>query len=272
MQYSARAGLSGGGGLCADNVPERPSARPLRRLQCPYRHHRGLPLPHPPQRVRGVLSATEMEHPLSLSPSPPSLPPPPSSSLPPHRELPTILQLTYGGMADPEIQVRRTSCVALSKLAKECQPEVSENHADLLPRLFHAMDDASSDVRESACYALEQVIDNMGKGGGEWMWGSVADSHSLSPPSSGEAVVPYLAELMERMMYMTGLSDDMHQVALGCIAVISRAAEIEFLPYMESTVTHLRSLLEIRDFERLNLVLQAIGECVGEGGVGGGGG
>lgn len=99
----------------------------------------------------------------SLPLPPPS--PPPSSSLPPHRELPTILQLTYGGMADPEIQVRRASCVALSKLAKECQPEVSENHADLLPRLFHAMDDASSDVRESACYALEQVIDNMGKGG-----------------------------------------------------------------------------------------------------------
>jgi len=43
-----------------------------------------------------------------------------------------MLQLTIGGVADPDLRVRQRGVVALKQLIVECQPEVCHYHAEIL--------------------------------------------------------------------------------------------------------------------------------------------
>lgn len=104
----------------------------------------------------------------------------------------TCLQMVYSGMADGTTGVRRAGCLLLSKLAQHCQPDVVQYHENVLPLLLQCLDDASSDVREGAGFALERFVEEM-----------------------EEEIVEYLPILMERLNQMTQLGESLHECTRG---------------------------------------------------------
>lgn len=195
-----------------------------------------------------------------------------------------LLSFVARGMGDPSARVRLASCFALSELAEHCQPEISRHHAALLPPILAGARDGNTEVRiavtseiriqnqnmrnvnkkrrcvaitcadagtqtfvcasclffkvcERCCFALESFVDNM-----------------------ESEVVPYIGSIYEVLEHLTTLGDDAHQSAISCMGALATAAQDHFTPLVDPVAHHLKTLMGLRDIERLPLLCQAIGE------------
>ncbi|KAF9306468.1 hypothetical protein BGZ91_008568, partial [Linnemannia elongata] len=89
-----------------------------------------------------------------------------------------LLLIVCAGLQDPEANVRRAACMALSSFAEEFD-EVAENHATLLPLVFNLMNEPTPEITKQACNALDAILEGL-----------------------GENILQYLAELMQKLLIM----------------------------------------------------------------------
>jgi hypothetical protein len=144
--------------------------------------------------------------------------------------------MVLAGMQDASRAVRVGACVALTQMARECQPEVSGFHEAVLPRILKCVRDENAEVQSRACFALERFLEDLEE----------------------EAVPAYLPMVMELLNALTSMGTDAHQISISCLGALALSSREAFAPYVEDVMEHLRTLFSIRDMDRWPLLCQAI--------------
>ncbi len=148
----------------------------------------------------------------------------------------TLLQVIGNGIRDENPVVRNAALYALGQFSEFLQPDISNYATDILPMLFEYLDMYISAVETSTeagkdskgvdriCYALEIFSENL-----------------------EEKLVPFLPELMKRLLHMLGDRYTVHtkELAISGIGAAASAAKEDIIPYFDEVMTHLKKYLSL---------------------------
>jgi len=151
------------------------------------------------------------------------------------------LKLAGNGLSDDAPEVRNAALYALGQFAEHFQPEISKYSNEILPVLCHKISEEMS-TQSSALtrtyYALESFCENM-----------------------GEDIVPYLPDLVEKLVVMVANSPTVRgqELAISGLGAVTNAAEDAIVPFLPQIMQHLKVYLTAPDTEDgIRLKTQAI--------------
>ncbi|KAG0289691.1 hypothetical protein BGZ96_006793 [Linnemannia gamsii] len=145
-----------------------------------------------------------------------------------------LLLIVCAGLQDPETNVRRAACMALSSFAEEFD-EVAENHATLLPLVFNLMSEPTPEITKQACNALDAILEGL-----------------------GENILQYLAQLMEKLLFMLDSAQgETRAIVVAAIGSAAHASGSEFTPYFPEVIKRLQHLMTLHSNED-ELMLRAV--------------
>ncbi|KAF9119021.1 hypothetical protein BGW39_000665, partial [Mortierella sp. 14UC] len=145
-----------------------------------------------------------------------------------------LLLIVCAGLQDPEANVRRAACMALSSLAEEFD-EVAENHATLLPLVFNLMNEPTPEITKQACNALDAILEGL-----------------------GENILQYLTELMQKLLIMLdNAQGETRAIVVAAIGSAAHASGTEFTPYFPEVIKRLQHLMTLHSNED-ELMLRAV--------------
>ena len=152
---------------------------------------------------------------------------------------------------DKHPQARNAALYALGQFSEYLQPEISEYAGQILPVLFGYLDSNMAAIQQSGdqkkdpagldriFYALEVFSENL-----------------------GEKLVPFLPELMKRLLPMMSFSNDgltaskhVRELAISGVGSAANAAGSKILPYFDVVMTNLKHYLSLDYQEEENQVL-----------------
>ncbi|KAF9953080.1 hypothetical protein BGZ72_005712 [Mortierella alpina] len=146
-----------------------------------------------------------------------------------------LLLVVCAGLQDPEANVRRAACMALSSFAEEFDQEVAENHATLLPLVFNLMNEPTPEITKQACNALDAILEGL-----------------------GENILQYLPVLMEKLMHMLDHAQgETRAIVVAAIGSAAHASGTEFTPYFPEVIKRLQHLMTLHSNED-ELMLRAV--------------
>jgi len=171
-----------------------------------------------------------------------------------------LLPIVFGAIGDPHASVGDVACICLVQFARYLQPEIFEHHSTLIPNLIALMSSPRLRIKESACWAIEALCENM----------------------SSEEIGPYLDSLMRVCLSAlvqpsTQLDDasakqlqSLHQTAISAIASLASAGERSFSAYYAQTLQVLAPLMQAQGQSRVAPPLVSVmtlraraTECIG---------
>ncbi|KAG0067192.1 hypothetical protein BGZ89_006368 [Linnemannia elongata] len=134
-----------------------------------------------------------------------------------------LLLIVCAGLQDPEANVRRAACMALSSFAEEFD-EVAENHATLLPLVFNLMNEPTPEITKQACNALDAILEGL-----------------------GDNILQYLPELMQKLIHMLeNAQGETRAIVVAAIGSAAHASGPEFTPYFVEVTKRLQHLMSLR--------------------------
>ncbi|KAF9156890.1 hypothetical protein BGX20_004147, partial [Mortierella sp. AD010] len=146
-----------------------------------------------------------------------------------------LLLIVCAGLQDPEADVRRAACMALSSFAEEFDQEVAENHATLLPLVFNLMNEPTPEITKQACNALDAILEGL-----------------------GENILQYLPVLMEKLLHMLDHAQgETRAIVVAAIGSAAHASGPEFAPYFPEVMKRLQHLMTLHSNED-ELMLRAV--------------
>ncbi|KAF9352248.1 hypothetical protein BGX26_009901, partial [Mortierella sp. AD094] len=146
-----------------------------------------------------------------------------------------LLLIVCAGLQDPEAEVRRAACMALSSFAEEFDQEVAENHATLLPLVFNLMNEPTPEITKQACNALDAILEGL-----------------------GENILQYLPVLMEKLLHMLDhAKGETRAIVVAAIGSAAHASGPEFAPYFPEVMKRLQHLMTLHSNED-ELMLRAV--------------
>ncbi|KAG0362610.1 hypothetical protein BGZ54_008572 [Gamsiella multidivaricata] len=146
-----------------------------------------------------------------------------------------LLLVVCAGLQDPEANVRRAACMALSSFAEEFDQEVAENHATLLPLVFNLMNEPTPEITKQACNALDAILEGL-----------------------GENILQYLPVLMEKLLHMLDHAQgETRAIVVAAIGSAAHASGSEFTPYFPEVMKRLQHLMTLHSNED-ELMLRAV--------------
>jgi importin-4 len=143
--------------------------------------------------------------------------------------------------SDPDVSVRECTSFAIGQLAEHTKPDILHYYPQLMPVIFAGLDDPSDNVKGTTCYVVEMFVEH------------------LDPP----VIRPYLATLVHKLVgIMQSTAKVSKEILLASIASTAVAAEKDFVPYLEGTVSILNTFLFISDKNQFDIRGRAL-ECLG---------
>lgn len=148
---------------------------------------------------------------------------------------PSLLRL----LDDPDLKVRAAALNGLRLLADQLAEELCKEHEKLVPALARNIDRAmhglsgpdaktNEDLLKASCTALDALMEGL----------------------QTEQVTPYIADLVPHLSQLYSHPDaTIKSVAVGAIGSIALAAEKEFLPYFERTMSALGPYVQKKESE-----------------------
>ncbi|KAK7030669.1 importin N-terminal domain-containing protein [Favolaschia claudopus] len=161
--------------------------------------------------------------------------------------LPAVWPVIDAGLQDSDAGVRKASCVAVCCMCEWLSDECVSRHAVLVPAIMTLVNDPNT--QRSACTALDALLEIL------------HDHISL-----------YLPGIMECLgSLLVDAPIPVKSVVIGAIGSAAHASKEAFLPYFESTMTHLQHFLTLtgegEQIELRGITVDAIGtfaEAVGK--------
>lgn len=151
------------------------------------------------------------------------------------------LQIAGNGLQDTEPIVRNAALYALGQFAEHFQPGISDYSNEILPvlcqKISEEMGSESSSLTRTY-YALESFCENM-----------------------GDKIVPYLPDLVEKLVVTMATSPSIHgrELAISALGAVANAAEDAIVPFLAQIMAHLKVFLTSGETEdELRLKTQAI--------------
>ncbi|KAF8976841.1 hypothetical protein BGZ46_007906, partial [Entomortierella lignicola] len=146
-----------------------------------------------------------------------------------------LILIVCAGLQDPEAEVRRAACMALSSFAEEFDQEVAENHATLMPLVFNLMNEPTPEITKQACNALDAILEGL-----------------------GENILQYLTVLMEKLLHMLDhAKGETRAIVVAAIGSAAHASGPEFAPYFPEVMKRLQHLMTLHSNED-ELMLRAV--------------
>ncbi|XP_063678684.1 importin-4-like [Bolinopsis microptera] len=151
------------------------------------------------------------------------------------------LKLAGNGLSDEAPEVRNAALYALGQFAEHFQPDIVKYSNEILPILCQKIAEEMSTQSAALTrtyYALESFCENM-----------------------GENIVPYLPDLVEKLVVMIAHSPTVHgkELAISALGAVSNAAEEAIVPFLGQVMEHLKVYLTAPDTEDgIRLKTQAI--------------
>jgi importin-4 len=159
------------------------------------------------------------------------------------RHLPEAIPMVLAAARDAQSQhVRECACFCLGQMSEHCQPEILSYAEQILPTIFHLLDDATPSVQTVSCYVLEIFCER------------------LEP----KVVRPVLDNLVKKLAYMlqTATKRNVQEMAIAAMAATAVAAEQEFIPYLSNVAQLLLPFLLLPNEKQFGLRGRAL-ECMG---------
>ncbi len=162
-----------------------------------------------------------------------------------NKYLVSFLHAIGNGIRDESIPVRNAALYALGQYSEYLQPDISNYASDLVPILLQYLDahcvsgsrlqtvaEIAKDPKSlhSVFYALEIFCENL-----------------------EEKVVPYLPEIMKRLLFMMGenFAERTREFAISATGAVANAAKAAIIPYFDEIMLQLKKFIFIqRDSSR----------------------
>lgn len=154
-----------------------------------------------------------------------------------------LLEAVCNGMQDPDKKVRANACSALNQFSEHLQPEIHQHHAIVIPYIFRILDNPSEDNEVKA--RLTMTLD------------------AFCGELKGEAVTPYVEEIMKRLSVLIHIDDKkLQELAIQAVGTIANAAGPGFLPFLNHFVVLMTQVMQITEEDKLGLRAAAT-RCLG---------
>ncbi|CAG8515602.1 454_t:CDS:10 [Diversispora eburnea] len=143
-----------------------------------------------------------------------------------------LFLLVCNGLRDPEVIVRRGSCIALGY---ELDHKVASKHAILLPLIFELMNETNNEILKQACNALDSILEGL-----------------------NDEILQYLPTLMEKLIIL--LDNGVNELKATVAAAIGSAAHASgegFKSYFPQVISRLKILMTLSQTNE-NLLLRGI--------------
>ncbi|KAJ2697352.1 hypothetical protein H4R19_005670, partial [Coemansia spiralis] len=134
-----------------------------------------------------------------------------------------FVSLLCVGLADPDMLVRRASCMALGCIADELDEEVAGYHEKLMPLIFDMTSDSNTTIVKYATNTLDCILESM-----------------------GDAIGPYLPRLMERLVaLLDGGPAEVKPIALSAIGSVAHSSGEAFGPYFGGVIARIKQAMSL---------------------------
>lgn len=157
------------------------------------------------------------------------------------QDLQAIVNKLVQALYDPDQSVREGAGLSLGYCSDHLKPDILELHEIILPRLIDLVDQAVTKVKQKVLYAIDIFCENF-----------------------DEEIEKYLPSLVEKLISLAAHEADSktRQMAVSALSSAISSAEQKIVPYFNTIITLLNSILQNTLITDINLRATAL-TCIG---------